>query len=1010
MSRIKELRELDPSLGQATPGKSLPARPASEVDPNPQLSNEPPTSDDDEPIEIQTATVTRIANDKSVYNSTTSPPSNANNRPLETTRPTITRDSTLASAFKAVESALPIDNQTSFLLQSPITPGDNGSAKERIISMELPMMPMDKTYMPPPLSPRYPPSPKTASAEQPSSHLLQPPKQQQPQKHSREGSSGSVSWLDTIDESNSSSCRSSMHSTSSEGPMRRQAVKARPESNGTQAEFDAALDAAVEAAYDEGLEPDEEDRLVIHSGDAVRTALRNVELAKERVREAEREEAIQAAKLKDKERRLREGTKGSNGKLDLTFGRDELGRVREGSKRANGKLDLPLVRDDLGRGMGFGQTSPYGDDDDAEEERLLDEMTREYMLDGFDFGLQNKSALPRQSDGSEFSGSGSTWNSSRSSNRTTGTNAATAISALGTVAESEGFERPGLATSKSMGALPTVSETNGIKKTATPPPKPATSSSRPSTANGPPLKPPPAAPSASTLPRQQSQQSSVRSRRMSGQNAKQLKIETSLPSKSSLMNKKQPEPPLSSNSRTPPSVPPKSPPMATSMAGGIYQSSNISARPQLQKTKSLVEPFVPLPAHSPADTTITVSPATPGLTKVISNDGSLPPPSPGRVSSKPQRLELRKNKSSISLRNNRQLSVSSPDVSDGGSVGTPMSTTFSNFSAKTKGSTLVNSSTASQMTAVPGMPAGALPFAIEAGTPSGGMHLFESDIHSPSQPGSPNPLAFQPPAPLEPCPCSHLLRPFWLMRCLYQTMAHPRGGYLSTKLFVPREVWKVKGIKLKAVDEKIANCDLLTAALGKLARVDMIDADAVLEEMQSLEVVLDQVQTALSKKLGNDVGVSGLSSLFSQGPTQNGEGGAGANDTTGLRTSGGDKSKGYLASWRRLRSKNSAAGLTSLTTTGLSAKKDGPPSGSEEGKNAPTMATIPMTSLPNIRFAKRDVDKIDWNAVGGALSNYMSSLARLCDAVQVVGTSDRFIHSPKGKYVRNRLLTLQQIK
>ncbi|KAF2102245.1 hypothetical protein NA57DRAFT_12901, partial [Rhizodiscina lignyota] len=209
--------------------------------------------------------------------------------------------------------------------------------------------------------------------------------------------------------------------------------------------------------------------------------------------------------------------------------------------------------------------------------------------------------------------------------------------------------------------------------------------------------------------------------------------------------------------------------------------------------------------------------------------------------------------------------------------------------------------------AVPSVP---MPFAQEAGLPSGGMHLFESDIHSPGQPGSPNMLAFHPPAPLEPCPCSHLLRPFWLMRCLYQTMAHPRGGYLSTKLFVPREVWKVKGVKLKAVDEKIANCDLLTAALGKLARVDMIDADAVLEEMQGLEVVLDQVQASLSKKLGSDVGVNGVGALFKDAPVQSGESNTGSNDTTGTRTSGGDKSKSYLASWRRLRSKNSGTGLT----------------------------------------------------------------------------------------------------
>ena len=111
---------------------------------------------------------------------------------------------------------------------------------------------------------------------------------------------------------------------------------------------------------------------------------------------------------------------------------------------------------------------------------------------------------------------------------------------------------------------------------------------------------------------------------------------------------------------------------------------------------------------------------------------------------------------------------------------------------------------------------------LEGGT--GSLSLFESDFHSPNSPGSPNPLSTDAPAPLEPCPTDQMLRPFWLMRCIYQTLAHPRGGYISNKLFVPRDVWKVKGVKLKNIDEKISNMDLLTAALMKLGRVDTCDA------------------------------------------------------------------------------------------------------------------------------------------------------------------------------------------
>jgi hypothetical protein len=188
---------------------------------------------------------------------------------------------------------------------------------------------------------------------------------------------------------------------------------------------------------------------------------------------------------------------------------------------------------------------------------------------------------------------------------------------------------------------------------------------------------------------------------------------------------------------------------------------------------------------------------------------------------------------------------------------------------------------------------------------------------------------------------------------------------------------------LKNVDDKIANCDLLTAALQKLGTVDTLDADAVLEEMQALEVVLDQVQTQLAKKLGNEVGVHGVSALFKDASTV----GVGASTTDGQEKgshgsqdhapkSAVAQSKSYLSSWRKLRSKNSAVGLNTLAT--------GKGTGNEVPKDSLTMATLPMTSLPNIRFAKRDVSSVVFE---GPNSGYMGSLARLFDAVQILGKS-----------------------
>jgi hypothetical protein len=195
-------------------------------------------------------------------------------------------------------------------------------------------------------------------------------------------------------------------------------------------------------------------------------------------------------------------------------------------------------------------------------------------------------------------------------------------------------------------------------------------------------------------------------------------------------------------------------------------------------------------------------------------------------------------------------------------------------------------------------------------------------------------------------------------------------------------VWRVKGVKLKNIDDKIANCDLLTAALQRLATVDTLDADAVLEEMQALEVVLDQVQTTLSKKLGNEVGVHGVSTLFKDASTvgvnsnthDTSEKGSHGSQDHSQKSSAMAQGKSYLASWRKLRSKNSAVGLSSMVSKTAAS--------SEVPKDSLTMATLPMTSLPNIRFAKRDIGSVVFE---GPNSGYMGSLARLFDAVQILG-------------------------
>jgi hypothetical protein len=857
-------------------GKALPARPES----GQYRGDGVQSLDEEEAAIIEMATVTRIVNDYTYR------PESQQSRAIPTSQLPQRRESLMPSSLDNSSLQFRPKAQDQNMGRSY----SNSPMRERISEMSINLAPpMDSLYMPPPLSPRRPSSPMTHGAPK-SNHDRQPTSDlsgstfsgisgtSTVKGHARAASNESMSWLDTIDESGGSTA-SSVHSRTSSMGVRRKHIRAA--SGATEAEFDAALDAAVEAAYDDGFEPMddlEESRYDYEDDDEIVASVRRrVELAKERVRETEREAAIQDARERERKRLLEQ--------------------KREPRSRA-------------------------GDDYDAneseEEERMLEEMTRGYVMDDFEFGLQSKSALPRESDSSGFSGR--TWNSSIGSNPTT------AGTTLSTVTEAS-----------LMPSIPLIS-----KPPSYPPPGQA-------------LPPPPILGTQSSIAVSNSQ--SVRNRRLSGQNAKQLKIETTAKTPIG----------LAARLTQPPSMPPpKLPTIAQPKTVGLPQQKQIlpvtSNQPPLpQSARQASSPF---PAPSPTEI---LSPPTPILlTQTLTNESELIFPrssSPIRTQS---RSGLRKNFSSSSLRNIKGRNLSVSNIDDNGSEVSPNTPMSSQFARDPNGR-------------LPAMPTLPTPIAQafkekmnENPTATGGMYLFDSDIHSPDSPGSPNPLNAGAPIPLEPCPTEYLLRPFWLMRALYQTIAHPRGGYLSTKLFVPRDVWRVKGVKIKNVEDKIANCDFLTAALMKLAQVDTFDADAVLEEMQSLEFVLDQVQTTLTKKLGNEVGVQGSGSMFKDA----------AEDSNGnnVSKSGSTSSKSSSFSWRRLRSKNSGVGLANsyAKTPG-----DGP-------KEGLSMATLPMssTAITKTRFAKRDVNQVQFT---GPNANYMSALARLFDAAQAIG---KFLDPP----------------
>ena len=732
----------------------------------------------------------------------------------------------------------------------------------RTDAIHLPL-PEDSKYVPAPLSPRRPPSPKlTAQAEQ--------AWQEDPSKLNEavvESSSGpdhenaSGSWLNTIEESNSSRA-SSVHSVSSEQGLRRKHL--RGASDGTNADFDEAFDAAVEAVLNQGLEPDLESR-------------------------PKHDEPTAKSHAHDD---------------SVTVRTSEIKEISPPFHQYESNSSFPLAPED------------------EEEERLLDYITQDYAQ-GFNFDLSTKSALPRQSDSSGYSRS--TWQSSQVSDRTT------AGTSLSTVAEDD-QPTPG-----SKSAFAASTSLNTVLAEAPPPLAPPPQSALP--------KPPNA---------NQNRAVGVRNRRLSGQNPKQLKIQTS--SESEVRKRAS----------------------AIHHSGSPHEDGH-EQRSALDKEFKFGAKLQPNATDKQQDALLR-SPPSLDLRSAVSDTSR---PMTATTVTTDQRTSLddeptelvihrppvKKNKSSASLREHMIL-LGSPTV-ENASVPTPMSSSFMTYAAKQRNTETLSTNQRANLPTLGTIAADSLH--------SGGIYLFDTSLSNSQHPTSPRSPVPSQPSGLEPCPESFLLRPFWLMRTIASTLSHPKGGFLTTRLFVPREVWLTRGVKLKSVEDKIANCDLLTAALGRLAGVDTFDADAVMEELQNFEEVMERVQAALVKRLGNDVGISGLAGVFKDAATSTMSGATGTNggDTsTGAEKTRSKESKGYLNSWRKLRSKSSGAPTTSSTMSKAAIKA--------AEKELPTMDSVPMTSYVPVerRGHKKDVRNLVFE---GPNREYMGSLARLLEGVHVLG-------------------------
>ncbi|PSR76861.1 hypothetical protein BD289DRAFT_486747 [Coniella lustricola] len=764
--------------------------------------------------------------------------------------------------------------------------------------------PMQDEYMPPPLSPRRPISPTRSSSRAGADLLLQhdhvannknrlAPDATVKRGHQRSDSHESISWLDPIDESGGSSA-SSVHSRSSSIGIRRKHIRA--PSGDTEAEFDAALDDAIEAAYDDGYEPAQ-----LEQEDAMAEALKKVQLAKERVRESEME-------------------------------MHKLAQVRDQRMRALQEEDEEQT---LAEGF-------YNGTDSEDEEHILDRVTERYALGNPTLRKASKASVQRVSESSEPASR--TWHS------TTASTSAAHSTGLSTVSE----VTTALSMAPPSGPL-APPPTSALPKL--PPQRPGSSNGR----------------------------DSVRDRRLSGQNAKQLKIETQQ------LGPKPPREPVTAgptmqNTDLPPST-------QTKMAGLIAQQrQTLAAAP----SRSMSTHRGPSPI--PAGLTSEGAPPTPPIPSGVSVDSDSRP-----ATSNPTRPSLRKNYSSTSLKNSktRQLSISN---------------NLDDFSDISPGTPLANPFVSAAAARLPALPSLATPvasaFRDRLTSASGGYHLFDADIRSPRSPTEPTAtMAEGAPVPLEPCPKETLLRPFWLMRALYQTLCHPKGGYVSNKLFMPRDAWSTKGVKIKNVEEKMSQCDLLTAALQKLDRVNSDDADAVLEEMQSFEAVLEQVQMLLTRRLGNEVGVQGAGSLFkdADGAVDGIDGAGLGNGGKTIPRNNSVSAKGTF-SWKRLRNKTSSTaisnsyqgsnsgngpgGLVAVATA--AGRKESIAAGLGPGgmgamDAATTLATLPFTDFPTSKPSKRDVASVSFS---GPNAQYMAALAKLFDAAQSIDQIARQVEDP----------------
>lgn len=77
-----------------------------------------------------------------------------------------------------------------------------------------------------------------------------------------------------------------------------------------------------------------------------------------------------------------------------------------------------------------------------------------------------------------------------------------------------------------------------------------------------------------------------------------------------------------------------------------------------------------------------------------------------------------------------------------------------------------------------------------------------------------------------------------------------RGGYLSERLYIPKEIWNQPNIRLHAIETKVATCEALLGALNHMSiRTNFDNVSHALQDLSLLEQTFEQMRETFARKL-----------------------------------------------------------------------------------------------------------------------------------------------------------------